>query len=56
MSKHAKPDPKAHEDNPQNREEMPGAARNFEKKEPPPHTRNAPQTQHAERSTPRSKR
>jgi hypothetical protein len=48
--------PQVPRENSQNREELPGGAKNFVNKEPPPHTRNAPQTQHAERSTPRSKR
>ena len=56
MSKSPKPQQPANQENPANREEMPGAARSMDKKDPPPHTRNAPQTQNAERKTPRSKR
>lgn len=56
MSKNARPEDPAKHENPPNREELPGGARNFDNKEPPPHTRNATQQQHAERSTPRSKR
>ena len=56
MSQKPKPQQPANRENPANREELPGGARNFENKEPPPHTRNATQQQHAERSTPRSKR
>lgn len=41
---------------PENREELPGGPRSFEKKEPPPHTRNAAVSGKAERNTPRSKR
>lgn len=37
-------------------EKQPAAARNFNKKEPPPHTRNSPITQNAEHGKPRSKR
>ena len=51
------PDPKPQNmEKTQNREELPGGARNYDKKEPPPHTRSATQSHHAERKTPRSKR
>lgn len=56
MPQNNRPDKTQNQTKPENREEAPAGPRSFEKKEPPPHTRNAANSHGDERSTPRSKR
>lgn len=56
MPQNDRPDKRQNQNQPENREEMPGGPRSFDKKDPPPHTRNSAEGGHSERRAPRSKR